>query len=95
MAVALISAASSVVVGVLALMGVVITNKQSQKEVAHKLEMAQAVTDAMLAELTREVRVHNDFAVKIPAISEQVSFLREDIQTVNKRIDRLEQYHRA
>ncbi len=94
MAAALISAASSVVVGLLALLGVVITNKQSQKEVAHKLETAQAVTDTKLEELTREVRVHNDFAVRIPVLSDQVAFLKEDIKQVNKRIDVLENYHR-
>ncbi len=94
MVVALISAASSVIVGVLALIGVVITNKQSQKEVAHKLETAQAVTDTKLEELTREVRLHNNFAVKIPALSEQVSFLRDDIKNVHKQIEVLEHYHR-
>ncbi len=94
MAVALISAASSIIVGAFALIGVIFTNKQSNKEVSHKLETAQAVTDTKLEELTREVRVHNDFAVRIPALSEQVSFLREDIKAVNKRIQTLEMYHR-
>ncbi len=91
---ALISAASSIVVGLLALFGVIISNKQSQKEVAHKLETAQAVTDTKLEELTREVRLHNDFALRIPALSEQVSFLREDIKKVYERIETLEEFHR-
>ncbi len=94
MSVALISAASSVVVGILSLIGVVITNKQSHQKVAHKLETAQAVTDTKLEELTREVRAHNDFALRIPAIKEQVSFLREDIKAANNRIQTLEMYHR-
>ena len=91
---ALIAAGAAIVVGLLSLVGVIITNKQSQKEVAHKLETAQAVTDTKIEELTREVRVHNDFAVRIPVLTEQVSLLREDIKRVHDRIDTLEGYHR-
>ena len=44
---------------------------------------AQAVTDARLAELTREVREHNNFARRMPVVEEQ-------IKVINHRISDLE-----
>ena len=41
------------------------------------------VTDTKLEELTREVREHNDFAHRVPALKEQ-------IKVANHRIDDLE-----
>lgn len=41
-----------------------------------------AVTDEKIAELTREVRAHNEFASRIPVIE-------NDIKTLYKRTDRL------
>lgn len=41
-----------------------------------------AVTDEKIAELTREVREHNDFARRIPVIE-------NDIKTLYKRTDRM------
>ena len=48
---------------------------------------AQAVTDARLAELTREVREHNNFARRMPVVEEQ-------IKVINHRIKDLEGYHK-
>ena len=84
---ALISAGATVVVGLMTLIGVVITNNKSKRDIGHKLETAQAVTDTKLEELTREVRMHNNFAEKIPVMQEQ-------IKVVNHRLKDLEQYHK-
>lgn len=83
----LISAGASVLVGVLALLGVIITNNKSNKKVQDKLNVSQAVTDTKIDELTREVRLHNNFAEKIPVINEQ-------IKVINHRIDDLENFHK-
>lgn len=48
---------------------------------------AQAVTDARLDELTREVREHNNFARRMPVVEEQ-------IKVINHRIEDLEGYHK-
>ena len=87
MAEAIIGGLASVVVGVLALIGVVITNSKANRNMQHTLDTAQAVTDTKIEELTREVRLHNNFAEKIPVIQEQ-------IRVVNHRISDLEQYHK-
>ena len=75
------------VVGVLTLVGVIITNNRGNAAVQAKLERAQAVTDTKIEELTREVRMHNNFAEKIPVMEEQ-------IKVINHRIGDLEQYHK-
>lgn len=58
--------------GLVTLSGVLIANSK-----------AQAVTDARLDELTREVREHNHFARRVPVLEEQ-------IKVASHRIDNLE-----
>ena len=83
LAAALISASSSIAVGILTLIGVVITNNKANREIEHKLEMAQAVTETRIDELTREVREHNNFARRVPVVEEQ-------IKVINHRVADLE-----
>jgi len=85
--VALISAGASVVVGGLALAGVIITNNKANKNMQSNLATSQAVTDTKIEELTREVRLHNNFAEKIPVIQEQ-------IKVMNHRVSDLEELHK-
>lgn len=84
---AIISAASSIVVGLLAFVGVVITNNKSNHKMHNEMATAQAVTEERLDELTREVREHNNFASRIPVVEEQ-------IKSLNHRIKDLEKYHK-
>ena len=73
----------------LSLVGVMVTNyfnnKSLSDKVTHQLEVAQAVTDTKIEELTREVRMHNNFAQKIPVLEEKMS-------VANHRIDDLERH---
>ena len=62
----------AIITGVLTLIGVLISNSR-----------AQAVTETKLEELTREVRLHNNFAQRVPVIEEQ-------IKVANHRISDLE-----
>lgn len=78
--IALIGAAASVA-------AVVITNRASNREITHKLETNQAVTDTKLQALTDEVRSHNEFARRMPVVEEQ-------IKVINHRIDDLENERR-
>lgn len=83
-AVALISTAGSILVGGLAFLGVVITNKKSNKDVEQKLVVAQAVTNAKIEELTREVREHNNFARRMPVVENEIHHIEDDIKTLKK-----------
>lgn len=54
-----------------------------RKKTEQKLQTAQAVTDCKIDELTREVRLHNNFAQRVPVMEEQ-------IKVINHRIADLE-----
>lgn len=73
----------SVITGVLALVGVVITVLAGNDKTNKAIQTNQAVTDTKLEELTREVREHNNFARRVPVIEEQ-------IEVINHRIEDLE-----
>ncbi|MGN0185396.1 MAG: hypothetical protein ACI4AL_09765 [Aristaeellaceae bacterium] len=74
-----------VTAGAAILSNVVLSNKNS-REIDHKLETHQAVTDAKLEELTREVREHNNFARRMPVLEEKISVANHRIEDLeNKR----------
>ena len=81
-AAALISAISSITVGVLTLMGVVITNSMVNRDIEQKITVAQAVTDTKLAELTREVREHNQLVKRVPVVEEQMKVVNHRIADI-------------
>ncbi len=73
----------ALITGGLSLAGVVITCLATARKTEKAAAVAQAVTDTKIEELTREVRLHNGFAEKIPVIQEQ-------IKVINHRIEDLE-----
>ena len=85
--VALIAAAASILTGIITLVGVILTSRQQSREIDHKLEISQAVTNTKIDELTREVREHNNFARRMPVVEEQ-------IKVANHRIEDLEGFHK-
>jgi uncharacterized membrane protein YecN with MAPEG domain len=70
---------SALVAGGLTLIGTVLTVSSGQKKTEQKLQTAQAVTDCKIDELTREVRLHNNFAQRVPVIEEQVKVINHRI----------------
>lgn len=74
---------TAIISGGLALIGVILTNMQSNKKIENKLETQQAVFNTELKELTREVREHNNFAKRMPVVEEQ-------IKVINHRLTDLE-----
>ena len=84
---ALIAAGSAIMVGLLSLVGVIITNSRSNNKMQNEMKTNQAVTKEQINELTREVRMHNDFAQRIPVIEEKV-------KSINRRIADLEEFHK-
>lgn len=77
----------ALITGGLSLIGVIIASISGNRRAEEKLRVAQAITDAKIEELTREVRKHNNFAEKIPVIQEQ-------IKVVNHRLADLENIER-
>ena len=85
---AFIAAGAAVIVGALSLIGVMITNSRSNSKMQNEMKTVQAVMEERMEELTREVRLHNDFARRVPVIEEQ-------IKVVNHRVADLEEYHKG
>lgn len=76
----------AIITGGLSLLGVIITNMQSNKKIEHQLDKQQAVTDTKIDELTREVREHNNFARKIPVIEEQIKVANHRIEDLESKV---------
>lgn len=78
----------ALITGGLSLAGVIVTCVVTSKNSEKKQEIALAVMKTEITELTREVREHNNFAVRVPAMEQRVISLE-------KRVGNLEQYHKA
>ena len=76
---------TAIITGGLALIGVIITNISNNKKIETTLRIQQAITDTKIDELTREVRLHNNFAQKIPVLEEQIKELKEQIRNLEKQ----------
>lgn len=76
----------ALITGGLSLIGVIITNMQSNKKIEVQLDKQQAITDTKLENLTREVRMHNEFAQRVPVIEEQVKVANHRIEDLEKKI---------
>ncbi len=78
----------ALITGGLSLVGVVITCLATAKKSEKAAAVAQAVTDTKLEALTREVRLHNNFAQRVPVVE-------NEIKDISRRVGNLEQYHKA
>ena len=65
--------------GGLALIGVIITSMMGNRKIERKLEIHQAVTDQKIEDLTREVRKHNNFAERMPALETEVHWIKDKV----------------
>ena len=73
----------ALITGGLSLAGVVATCLATARKNETSVRISQAVTDTKIQELTREVRLHNGFAQRLPVVEEQ-------IKTLNHRVADLE-----
>ena len=75
----------AIITGGLSLIGVVFSNLSSNKKIENKLSTQQAATDTKIEELTREVRLHNNFAQRVPVIEEQIKVTNHRIEDLERR----------
>ena len=73
----------AVLTGGISLIGTIITVLSTSKKTEQNMQIAQAVTDTKIEELTREVREHNNFARRLPVVE-------NEIKNINQRIEDLE-----
>lgn len=79
----LISAISAIAT----IVSVVLQTKASNREIQHKLETQQAVLQTKLENLTNEVREHNNYAHRIPAIEEQIKAADHRLVSMEREIN--------
>lgn len=69
----------AIIAGGASLIGVIITNANSNKNIENQLKTAQAVTDTKIEQLTEEVRKHNSWADRITALEVKVEELKRRV----------------
>ena len=78
----------AIVTGCFGLIGSIIvaliSSASTKAAITHRLEVAQAVTDTKIEELTREVRRHNNFAERVPVLEEQIKVANHRIEDLEK-----------
>lgn len=75
----LITAIASITVSIISLIGVIITTRASTSKIQNELKINNAVQDERIQELTREVRLHNSFAERIPVIEQRITALEKNV----------------
>jgi len=76
--------AVALITGGLSLAGVVATCLATARRNETSLKIAQAVTDTKIQELTREVRLHNGFAQRLPVVEEQIKVMNHRIADLER-----------
>lgn len=74
------------ITGGLSLIGVILSNKTTERKIEQQINVKLAVMDTRLDELTREVREHNNFAKRMPVVENEISHIETDIK-------QLKEYH--
>ena len=64
---------------IISLIGVIITTRASTSKIQNELKINNAVQDERIQELTREVRLHNSFAERIPVIEQRITALEKNV----------------
>lgn len=70
------------ITGGLALVGVIFSNKTTERKIEQQIEVKLAITDTKLEELTREVREHNNFAKRMPVVESEINHIEDDIKVL-------------
>ena len=74
----------ALITGGLSLAGVVVTCLATSRKSEKTAAVAQAVMDTRLDELTREVRLHNGFAQRLPVVEEQIKVINHRLTDLEK-----------
>ena len=74
----------AIVTGCLTLLGTIITVKTGNSKIEMDLSKHSAVQDEKIAELTREVRLHNNFAQRVPLLVQKVEMLEKEINKIEE-----------
>lgn len=74
--------AGTIVTAAGSIIAVVLTNNRANREIISRMESSDAVQEEKIAELTREVRKHNNFAERVPVLEGDMKVLKEQIKNI-------------
>lgn len=95
----LIAVIPALITSCLTFAGVLVTSSSNNKKLETNIKMEntkvlnefrlevtknQAITDTKIAELTREVREHNNFAKRMPVVENNIKHIEEKIEVLHK-----------
>lgn len=80
----------SIIVAVIAYKGVRETNKAANDRMQENVNTQQALFNERLENLTEEVRMHNNFARRLPVVEETVKNMANEVHSLDKRVIRIE-----
>ena len=75
----------ALITGGCSLVGVVITCLVTARKNETTMKVSQAVTDTKIEELTREVRIHNGFAQRMPVVEEQIKGIKHRLSELEHK----------
>ena len=76
---------ASAITGILALIGVIYTNINANKEIEHKIMTSQEVTNVEIRHLTEEVKKCTDCVERIPKLEVRVDKLEESVKELRQK----------
>ena len=76
---------TALIAGGLALIGTVITVAAAARKTEQHIKTHQAESDEKIAELTREVREHNNFARRMPVVEEKIKNIECRVKNLETR----------
>lgn len=74
--------AGTIITAAGSIIAVVLTNNRANREIISRMESSDAVQEEKIAELTREVRKHNNFAERVPVLEGDMKVLKEQIKNI-------------
>lgn len=67
------------------LFGTIIAIRAGNDKLTHEIHEHNAVQDEQIKELTREVRIHNGFAERVPALEIKVEALEKKVERMEEK----------
>lgn len=78
----------SIITGIVTIITVILNAKASNRELTHKIETQQAITETKLDSLASEVREHNNFARRMPVVEEQIKVINHRLEDLEHEVQR-------
>ena len=79
---------AEIITGIVTILVTIITVVSQTRKTENEMRTELAVIKTEMTELTREVRLHNDFARRMPVLEEKMSVANHRIADLEEKIDR-------